>query len=111
MSRVGAVVRTFAVAVALIAIVTSGARAATLRVIRAAGPNLASEPLQSAIAQFEAAIGGVDNGTTQGPLSGGFRVMNWSGVPDQVWPSDPATSAQFITPDVTGLLNLGSLNP
>jgi hypothetical protein len=46
-------------------------------VFQAAGPNAAS--IQSSVDQFRAAIGGVNNGNTNGPLATGRREINWDG--------------------------------
>jgi hypothetical protein len=54
-------------------------------VFQAAGPNAAS--IQSTVDQFRAAIGGINNGNTAGPLTGGRREINWDGGGN-----NPATS-------------------
>ena len=46
-------------------------------VFQAAGPNAAS--IQSTVDQFRAALGGVNNGNTNGPLPMGRREINWDG--------------------------------
>jgi hypothetical protein len=46
-------------------------------VFQAAGPNGAS--IQSTVDQFRAALGGVNNGNTNGPLATGRREINWDG--------------------------------
>ena len=46
-------------------------------VFQAAGPNAAS--IQSNVDQFRAALGGVNNGNTNGPLATGRREINWDG--------------------------------
>jgi hypothetical protein len=46
-------------------------------VFQAAGPNTAS--ILSAIEQFRAALGGLNNGNTAGPLPSGRREINWDG--------------------------------
>jgi hypothetical protein len=46
-------------------------------VFQAAGPNAAS--IQSSVDQFRAALGGVNNGNTNGPLATGRREINWDG--------------------------------
>jgi hypothetical protein len=46
-------------------------------VFQAAGPNAAS--IQSMVDAFRAAIGGVNNGNTAGPISEGRREINWDG--------------------------------
>jgi hypothetical protein len=46
-------------------------------VFQAAGPNSAS--IQSAVDQFRAALGGVNNGNAPGPLATGRREINWDG--------------------------------
>ncbi len=46
-------------------------------VFQAAGTNAAS--IQSTVDQFRAALGGVNNGTTPGPLATGRREINWDG--------------------------------
>ncbi len=46
-------------------------------VFQAAGPNAAS--IQSTVDQFRAALGGVNNGNTNGPLPTGRREINWDG--------------------------------
>ena len=46
-------------------------------VFQAAGPNAAS--IQSSVDQFRAALGGVNNGNTNGPLAMGRREINWDG--------------------------------
>jgi len=52
-------------------------RADGTSVFQGAGPNAAS--IQSAADQFRAALGGVNNGNTAGPLGGGRREINWDG--------------------------------
>jgi len=47
------------------------------KVFQAAGPNAAS--IQSAVDQFRAALGGVNNGNAAGPINGGRREINWDG--------------------------------
>jgi hypothetical protein len=54
-------------------------------VFQAAGPNAAS--IQSAVDQFRAALGGVNNGNAPGPLATGRREINWDGGGN-----NPATS-------------------
>jgi hypothetical protein len=49
----------------------------SVKVFQGAGPNAAS--IQSAVDQFRAALGGVNNGNTAGPLGGGRREINWDG--------------------------------
>ena len=46
-------------------------------VFQAAGPTPSS--IQSSVDQFRMALGGVNNGSTPGPLSGGRREINWDG--------------------------------
>jgi hypothetical protein len=46
-------------------------------VFQAAGPNAAS--IQSTVDQLRAALGGVNNGNTNGPLASGRREINWDG--------------------------------
>lgn len=46
-------------------------------VFQAAGPTV--ESIQSMVDAFRAAIGGVNNGNTPGPLVGGRREINWDG--------------------------------
>jgi hypothetical protein len=46
-------------------------------VFQAAGPSIAS--IQSMVDAFRAALGGVNNGTTPGPLDSGRREINWDG--------------------------------
>jgi len=46
-------------------------------VFQAAGPNAAS--IQATVDQFRAALGGVNNGNTNGPLAAGRREINWDG--------------------------------
>src|ERR1041385_7531823 len=46
-------------------------------VFQAAGPTAAS--IQSAVDEFRAAIGGVNNGNAAGPLATGRREINWDG--------------------------------
>jgi hypothetical protein len=46
-------------------------------VFQAAGPNNAA--IQSTVDQFRAAIGGVNNGNTPGPIQNGRREINWDG--------------------------------
>jgi hypothetical protein len=75
------------------AVTTAGAaktRTANLEVqpplvFQAAGPNAAS--IQSAVDQFRAALGGVNNGNAPGPLATGRREINWDGGGN-----NPATS-------------------
>src|SRR5262245_34931703 len=47
------------------------------RIFQAAGPNAAS--IQSAVDQYRAALGAVNNGNTPGPLTSGRREINWDG--------------------------------
>lgn len=47
----------------------------------------------TAINQFQADLGGANNGNTPGPLGSGFRTINWDGVPD------PAASPNNLAPD------------
>jgi len=54
-------------------------------VFQAAGPNAAS--IQSAVDQFRAALGGVNNGNVPGPIATGRREINWDGGGN-----NPATS-------------------
>jgi hypothetical protein len=54
-------------------------------VFQAAGPNAAS--IQSAVDQFRASIGGVNNGNAAGPIATGRREINWDGGGN-----NPATS-------------------
>jgi len=54
-------------------------------VFQAAGPNAAS--IQSAVDQFRAALGGVNNGNAPGPIDTGRREINWDGGGN-----NPATS-------------------
>jgi hypothetical protein len=46
-------------------------------VFQAAGPSIAT--IQSALDQFRAALGGVNNGNAPGPLAEGRREINWDG--------------------------------
>jgi hypothetical protein len=46
-------------------------------VFQAAGPSAAS--IQSAVDQYRAALGAVNNGNTPGPLDSGRREINWDG--------------------------------
>ena len=46
-------------------------------VFQAAGPSIAS--IQSAVDQYRAALGGINNGNNPGPLVTGRREINWDG--------------------------------
>ena len=54
-------------------------------VFQAAGPNAAT--IQSAVDAFRAALGGINNGNTPGPIATGRREINWDGGGN-----NPATS-------------------
>src|SRR6478672_11098800 len=53
------------------------ADATSVKVFQGAGPNPAS--IQSAVDQFRAALGGINNANAPGPLAGGRREINWDG--------------------------------
>jgi hypothetical protein len=61
----------------------------------------------NALAAFEAAIGGADNGTTVGEQSGGFRHLTWDGL--TVDGSDP--TSRTIEPGHVVGLGSGRLEP
>jgi hypothetical protein len=56
----------------------------------------------AALSAFEAGIGGVNNGAG-GPRSGGFRTINWDGVPDTLADPSPLSPGFFNSGSPHGL--------
>jgi Glucodextranase, domain B len=53
---------------------------------------------------FSAAIGGANNGGAPGPLSGGFRSVNWDGVPDSLASPQHLPPSFYLSTQPRGLL-------
>ncbi len=64
-------------------------------VFQAAGPTAAS--IQSAVDQFRAAVGGVNNGNAPGPLVEGRREINWDGGGSTATSPGPTPFEVFLT--------------
>jgi hypothetical protein len=53
----------------------------------------AAGDIESAIAEYKRLLGGPDNGGAPGPHTGGFRTINWDGVPHEM------AAPNFMPPD------------
>ena len=63
-------------------------------VFQAAGPTIAS--IQSAVDQYRAALGAVNNGNAPGPLASGRREINWDGGGSAATTLDPTPMTRFL---------------
>ena len=66
-----------------------------VQVFQAAGPNAAS--IQSTVDQYRAALGGVNNGNTAGPIATGRREINWDGGGSTATAVGPTPFDVFLT--------------
>jgi hypothetical protein len=71
------------------------------------GSSASGTPVPSAVAEFEAALGGADNNTTTGEQGSGYRHINWDGV--ALDGTDPGSTV--IEPGHTVALSSGRLEP
>jgi hypothetical protein len=89
--------------------VLCGAAVAVAPAVAASGPVVFSgagaQQVAGAIAGFEAAIGGADNGTAPGPRVGGFRTLNWDDVAPGTYSARSSVSAQGVEPSGLDGLN------
>jgi hypothetical protein len=69
-----------------------------------------AQQVASAVAGFEAAIGGADNGTTEGPLVGGFRTLNWDDAEAGVMSAHPGLTPGGVEPSGVEWLNFRVAN-
>lgn len=65
--------------VGMLAVVPSAFAAPTPLVYSGVGTGTGPGSAAAARSAFEAALGGADNGTQPGPITGGYRVLDWSG--------------------------------
>ncbi len=73
------------------------ASAVPTNVLTGVGTGSAAGSAAAALSSFETAIGGTNNGGTASPQSGGFRTINWDGVP--LDGNDPGFSDTVIVPN------------
>jgi hypothetical protein len=75
-------------------------------VFQAAGPSVAS--IQSAVDQYRAALGAVNNGNNPGPLAGGRREINWDGGGSTATSPGPTPFTVFLQTRGANIITPGS---